>query len=110
MSNVQLSHSTPDGPPMPEIVQAMLSFEELAALAADLSALTIVHSVSGKNGSRQNASSTPLTLTQGIEQVRQGELPALQVAYEFDGHTWTDTLFRLPQGVRLVRCQHSHPF
>lgn len=109
MSQARLSHSITDGPPIPEMVQAVLSFQDLAALKADLESLTNVRNVAGKTGAKQHASAVPLTLHQGIEQLRQGDLPALQIVYDFDGHTWTDTLFRLPEGARLVRCQHSTP-
>ena len=94
------------GPPLPEMREAVLSNDDLAALVADLQALTQIQSVIGKAGARQHSSDSPLTIETAAARLTTGTLPAAQVHYRYDGSEWTDTLIRSPQGIKLVRCQH----
>lgn len=97
----------PDGPPIPEMREAVLSCDDVDALTADLSQHTQIQSVIGKGGPRQHSSETLLTLSDAVAQLVARTLPAIQIRYGYDGFDWTDTLIHTPHGIKLVRCQHD---
>ena len=93
----------------PEMRDAVLSAEDIAALRNDLRAHAVVTSVMEKGAAqlRANSSQPAHDLEPSIERLLTGEVRAIQVRYAFDGHDWTDTLMRLSEGFRLVRCRHD---
>lgn len=97
-----------EGPQMPEMREALLDPANVRELVRDLSQLTRVLSVQCKTSAR---SQTPLKLNISLEQAAEcllnGEVQAVQVKYFYDQYEWTDTLMRLPDGVRMVRCRHE---
>lgn len=97
-----------EGPQLPEMREALLDPANVRELVSDLSQLTRVLSVQCKTSAR---SQTPLTLDISLEQAAEcllsGEVQAVQVKYFYDQYEWTDTLMRLPNGVRMVRCRHE---
>ncbi len=97
----------PDGPPPPEMCEAVLSREEIQALVADLSAHTQILGTQCKAAPQQQTPPHNLPLESAIDQLFSRAVMAVQVRYRFDGHEWTDTLLNSPAGVRLVRCQHT---
>lgn len=100
----------PDGPPLPEMREALLSNDDVKMLAADLEAHTQVHAVFCK-GARQTQTgpSDALPLAEAIERLLARTVLAIQVRYAFESREWTDTLMAMPGGFRLVRCQHQEP-
>lgn len=96
-----------DGPPLPEMREAVLSHDEVSILAADLQAYTQIASVICKSRSQQHVppQSTPLSVA--VDQLFARTVTAVQIRYAYDGHEWTDTLLHAATGTRLVRCQHA---
>jgi hypothetical protein len=97
----------PDGPPLPEMREALLTREDVMALVADWVAHTRVISTLCKAGPHQQTppGNTPLEIA--IERLLERTVSAIQVRYAYDGYEWTDTLLNTPAGIRMVRCQHS---
>lgn len=100
------SQITFDGPPLPEMREAVLSHDELSILAADLQAYTQIASVICKSHSQQHAPPVNIPLSAAIDHLFARTVTAVQIRYAYDGHEWTDTLLQTPAGVRFVRCQH----
>lgn len=98
--------NTLDGPPLPEIREALLSHEEVSILAADLQEYTQIASVICKSRSQQHAQIETIRLSTAIDQLFARTVTAVQIRYAYDGHEWTDTLLQTPAGIRFVRCQH----
>lgn len=95
-----------DGPPLPEMRDAVLSHDEILVLAADLQAYTQIASVICKIRSLQHVPPENIPLPAAIDQLFARTVTAVQIRYVYDGHEWTDTLMYTPTGIRLVRCQH----
>ncbi|MCU0712134.1 MAG: hypothetical protein MUC43_08750 [Pirellula sp.] len=103
-SSIQFS----DGPQMPEMREALLDTANVRELVSDLSQLTRILSVQCKTSARsQTPLNSSISLVQAAERLLSGEVQAVQVKYFFDHYEWTDTLMRLPNGVRMVRCRHE---
>jgi hypothetical protein len=97
----------PDGPPLPEMREAVLSRDDVLALVADLRAHTRVISTLCKAGPQQQTPPGSIPLEVAIERLFERTVSAIQIRYAYDGHEWTDTLLNTPAGIRMVRCQHS---
>jgi hypothetical protein len=97
-----------DGPPMPPMCEAVLSEDDLARLFEDLAACTSILSVQEKGSVETYAQAGPAGLSSAQARLLSGAVRGLQIRYAYQDHDWTDTLFRLPTGTRLVRCQHSN--
>jgi hypothetical protein len=97
----------PDGPPLPEMREAILTREDVLALVADLQVHTRVISTLCKAGPQQQTPPGSIPLETAIERLFDRTASAIQVRYAYDGHEWTDTLLNSPAGLRMVRCQHS---
>jgi hypothetical protein len=93
-------------PPMPSLVEAMLSEAEVDQLFAELSTHAKVLSALGKSAAHDHAN-TGLVLAEAKRQLFSGTVRAVQIRYVYEGSEWTDTLFRQPTGVRMVRCKHE---
>jgi hypothetical protein len=91
--------------PLPELRQALLSPEEVRALAADLLACTQLGEVLEKTRDRSHADGQP-SLSAAIERLLDGRVTGMQVRYRYQDQEWTDTLMAASGGFRLVRCQH----
>ncbi|RLS58905.1 MAG: hypothetical protein DWH91_01520 [Planctomycetota bacterium] len=97
----------PDGPPLPEMREALLSRDDVLALVADLQAHTRVISTLCKAGPQQQTPPGSTPLETAIERLFERTVSAIQIRYAYDGHEWTDTLLNTPTGIRMVRCQHA---
>jgi hypothetical protein len=97
----------PDGPPIPEMREALLNAGNVRDLVADLRECTQIISLQCKANMRsQQAFDGERDLGFAMEQLLAREFHALQIRYGFDGFEWTDTLLQTQEGVRLVRCRH----
>lgn len=96
-----------DGPPLPEMREAVLSSGDVLALLADLQAHTRIQGVLCKSGAHQQTPTGETPLEQAVDQLVNRTVTAIQIRYAYDDHEWTDTLLNSPAGVRLVRCQHQ---
>ncbi|MEQ9408853.1 MAG: hypothetical protein RIK87_14045 [Fuerstiella sp.] len=95
-----------DGPPMPEMCEALLSPRDVDALFQDLASCTSILSVQEKGSETGCAEDTVLTLATAQQRLLSHSVRAVQIRYRYDNHDWSDTLIHLPDGIRLVRCQH----
>jgi hypothetical protein len=86
--------------------EGLLTPDDLEQLFADLAGCTTVLAVQEKGRGQDHAHASPSSLDAARQRLLNGSVHALQIRYRYDGHEWTDTLMRLPSGVRLVRCQH----
>ncbi|MFO0885295.1 MAG: hypothetical protein U0894_14085 [Pirellulales bacterium] len=98
----------PDGPRVPEMREALLDAANVRELVGDLSQLTRILSVQCKvNARSQTPQATGVSLEHAAELLLNSEVQAIQVKYYHEQYEWTDTLMRLPQGIRMVRCRHE---
>lgn len=95
-----------DGPPVPEMCEALLQTEDINSLFADLAACTSILSIQEKGSPQAYAESGPTALQVAKERLLNRSVRALQIRYSYQNREWTDTLMCLPDGVRLIRCQH----
>lgn len=103
----ELSRPHGEGPPVPPMWQAGLDAAALEQLFADLIASAEVLSVQGKVGAGRYASDEPLTPASARERLARGEITGVQLRYRYDGQEWVDTLLRVADAFRLVRCRIS---
>ena len=96
-----------DGPPIPEMVQAILSHQDVLALVADLQAFARVTGTLCKAAPQQQTPPENVPLEAAVNQLFAQTVVAVQIRYAYDGQEWTDTLLNSSTGVRLVRCQHA---
>lgn len=85
---------------MSPLTTADLDPSTLAALFADLEALTEIDEVLIKGATTSHAG------VAGLAQARlalEHGARAIQIRYRWAGQAWLDTLMRTPDGVRLVR-------
>lgn len=97
----------PDGPPLPEMREALLSRNDVLALVADLQTHTRLISTLCKASPQQQTPPGSIPLETAIERLFERAVSAIQIRYAYDGHEWTDTLLNSPAGIRIVRCQHT---
>jgi hypothetical protein len=96
-----------NGPVVPEMRVVQLTGEDVQALFLDLAAVAQVSQVVLKGSSTQYASQNSVTLENALPMLLSNSIRGMQVRYGYDGHEWTDTLFReADDQFRLVRCQH----
>lgn len=89
--------------PLPELHEGTLDEAALEALLEDILRETHVLSVLVKGAAMTLAEGGCVTLADAITMLREGRVRAVQVRYEHRGQTWSDTLLRGPEGVRIVR-------
>ena len=93
---------------MPEMREALLDAANVRELIGDLSQCTRLLSVHCKtNAHSQTPAASGVSLEQAAELLLNGEVQAIQVKYFYDQYEWTDTLMRLLNGIRMVRCRHE---
>jgi hypothetical protein len=97
----------PDGPPLPEMREAVLSSDDVQAFVADLHVHATIQSTICKYAARHHAPPAAIPIEEAVARLLDRSVTAIQVRYQFDGHEWTDTLLNAPAGIRLVRCQHT---
>lgn len=95
-------------PPLPTLVEGVLSDGELESLFAELGAHARIVEVLAKSAARGHAAERP-SLAEAYRLLLAGAVRAVQIRYRFDGAEWTDTLLPRGMGFRLVRCRHDGP-
>lgn len=91
--------------PLPELQDAVLAPEQLAALLADYEAHVQIGEVILKGAATARAMTTNPSLQDANAALRSGAVRGVQIRYLHDGREWWDTLMATPQGVRLVRIE-----
>lgn len=94
-----------DGPPMPEMCEAILADEDVERLFEDLAACTRVVSIQEKGSRQAYAGQRPATLHSAKARVLNRNVRAVQIRYTYQERDWIDTLICLPAGIQLIRCQ-----
>lgn len=89
--------------PLPELHEGALDDATLDALVGDILRETKVLAVMVKGAAMTLAAGGDVTLSDAVAMLRQGHVRAVQVRYDHRGQTWSDTLIRGAQGVRIVR-------
>jgi len=91
--------------PLPELQDAVLTPDQLAALVADYEAHVRIGEVILKGAATARAMTTNPSLGEAMAALRSGAVRGVQVRYIHDGREWWDTLMVTPAGVRLVRIE-----
>ncbi len=92
---------------LPPLQQTLLDVATTDALFRDLAACARVHAVVPKYARHAHTGPDSLTLEQARVRLAAGLLLGVQLRYAYDGHTWTDTLLRRPNGLTLVRIREA---
>lgn len=92
---------------LPPLQQTILDVATTDALFRDLAACARVHAVLPKYARHAHIGPETLTLEQARTRLAAGLLLGVQIRYAYDGHTWTDTLLRRPNGLTLVRIREA---
>lgn len=100
---------TPNQDDLPELSDAVLGAEELAALFRDYRHCVTVQEILVKTRPRDCDDGKPPTLDETEAMLRQRAVRGVQVRYDFDGTLWCDTLMVVPNGIRLVRIEQQLP-
>ncbi len=87
----------------PEVFEAVLDADSLAAVLSDIELCTQVIEVRLKRQGTSHADEAPTSLSDAALVLRAGHALALQVRYEHKGLEWWDTVLRLANGYKLVR-------
>src|SRR6187455_2431144 len=93
----------PNDLPLPDMTDAVLSSDQLAALFRDYRACTGGVQILIKSGPGLVAPHASPTLDEAEGLLLSGRARGLQLRYEFNSCQWCDTLMRVATGVRLVR-------
>lgn len=97
----------PDGPTVPLMVEGVIDAATLRQLFADLAAAAAVLAVREKGDPRGYADGGERAPESALDRLLAGAARAVQVRYRYDGHEWTDTVFAVPTGFRVIRCRHD---
>jgi hypothetical protein len=89
--------------PLPEMTNAVLNAEELAALVRDYRACASAVRIQLKSGPGLVAPHASPTLDEALDLLLTSRVRGVQLRYEFSGCQWCDTLMPTEAGVRLVR-------
>lgn len=88
---------------LPELYQADLDREAVAALFADLEVGAEIDHVQVKATTGPPPHDRPASLQEAHQLLSQGAAKAVQVRYRFEQQSWCDTLMVMADAVRLVR-------
>lgn len=91
--------------PLPELTEAVLDDDTLAALVRDLRGETQLLEVQLKGGQFERGQRHQIPLEQAVSMLTAGEIRGVQIRYRWSEQEWLDTLLRHPEGIKLVRIQ-----
>jgi hypothetical protein len=92
---------------LPEVSEAVLSDDELAALIRDLRACTEIAEIRIKSGPGSADEHQQSTLDDAAQLLFDRSVRGVQIRYRFDDADWMDTLMPVAEGIRLVRIRHD---
>lgn len=99
--------SSESNEPLPEMSDAVLSDDEVAALMRDLRTLTTIDEIIVKAGPGRADDAPQLTLDDAAQMLFERTVRGVQVRYRYDDALWMDTLMPVAEGIRLVRVRHD---
>ncbi|TWU48661.1 hypothetical protein Poly51_45620 [Rubripirellula tenax] len=85
--------------PLPEILQAEWSSDQVMQLFADLSAGAVVQHVQLKS----SRSDGTVTLQNAVSAFAAREAQAIQIRYDFEGESWCDTIMPGDPTTKIIR-------
>jgi hypothetical protein len=94
---------------LPEMSDAVLDDDQLAALFRDLRQCVEVDEIVLRTGPGRADDAGQATLDDAESLLAEREVRGVQVRYRYDGANWMDTLMPVADGVRLVRIRHDTP-
>jgi hypothetical protein len=95
--------SDPHEVPLPEMNDAVLREEELAALFRDYRACAAGVEIQIKSGPGLVGNHPRPSLEEARQLLLERRVRGVQFRYAFDGSRWCDTLMSTSSGVRLIR-------
>ncbi|MCX7699246.1 MAG: hypothetical protein N2039_00045 [Gemmataceae bacterium] len=105
-----MKRSHTGAPPWPTMVEASLDEAKLQQLLNDWQHHATLLAVRQKGAATTHAAeNNPAELAAAVHALRTRSCRAIQVEYLFEGVSWTDTLFAVALGYRLIRCRHDPP-
>jgi len=96
-----------DSEKLPEMSEAVLSDDEVAALVRDLRACTEIMGITIKSGPGGADDQRQLSIDEAAQLLLERAVRGVQVRYRYDGAGWTDTLMPTADGIRLVRIRND---
>ncbi len=96
-----------EGPPVPLMIDGVVDSQTLQQLFQDLATSTTILGVNEKNAGCVYSKEERLSLDAICNKLLTGQTRAMQIRYNYADQEWTDTIFRLPTGFRIVRCRHD---
>lgn len=109
------NHDGMDLSELPPMREALLSEEQVRQLFNDIAAhasnVLLMQRSARSRRATASAASTATTeqLTTACESVVSGNVPRIQIRYDWQAANWIDTLERREDGFRLVRITHMVP-
>lgn len=92
---------------LPEMTEAVLSDDEVAALVRDLHSLTEVDEIILKAGPGSADDESQPSLDEAAQLLLERNVRGVQIRYRYDDARWMDTLMPTAEGIRLVRIRHD---
>ena len=96
-------NDSPDMTRQPDVLEAQWDLEQVDNLFEDLQQGADVQHVQVRTAPDGGPQDRVVTLHEAHELLRNGQLKAIQVRYEFDEKSWCDTLMFDPAAVRIIR-------
>ena len=97
----------PDGPPVPLMVDGLIDAVTVRQLFADLATSATILGVRHKGDPTHYTGANDMSLDEAQISLLTGAQRSVQIRYYYAGYEWTDTLFSLSIGYRVVRCRHE---
>lgn len=94
-------------PQLPNLHDATLDSEMVAALLRDITACTEFIEAIPKHSANGKVNNGGLRLDEVPGLLADPTVRAIQLRYRYEQAEWWDTLLRLPTGFRLVRIRHN---
>lgn len=95
-----------DGPPVPTMVEGAIDLPMLRQLFDDLAAHATVEAIREKHSAAATSLDHSRSLADAVERLISGQTNSVQIRYQYQAESWTDTVFRTSDAFRVVRCHH----
>lgn len=92
---------------LPQMSEAVLTDDELAALVRDLRACTEVDEIILKTSPGRVDDQQLPTLDDAAQMLFERSVRGVQIRYRYGDASWMDTLMPVADGIRLVRIRHD---
>lgn len=107
MRGVKMQAMDEEQDKLPEMSDAVLDDEQLAALFRDLRQFVEVDEIILKTGPGRADDQQQPTLNEAESLLAERLVRGVQIRYRYDDAHWMDTLMPVAEGVRIVRIRHD---